>query len=49
MSQYHRLYQKGGIVFLTIVTYNRQRIFKNPRNIDLLRKSNRNRKIRNAF
>lgn len=39
MSQYRRLYQKGGIVFLTIVTYNRKSIFNNPRNIDLLRKA----------
>ncbi len=39
MSEYRRFYQKGGIVFLTIVTYNRQTIFKNPRNIDLLRKA----------
>lgn len=39
MSQYRRFYQKGGIVFLTIVTDNRQPIFNNPRNVDLLRKA----------
>lgn len=37
MSQYRRLYQKGAIIFLTIVTYNRQPIFNNPQNINLLR------------
>ena len=39
MSQYHRLYQKGGIIFLTIVTYNRQRIFNHSHHIHLLRKA----------
>jgi REP element-mobilizing transposase RayT len=37
MSQYRRIYQKGSIVFLTIVTYNRQRIFDHEDNIILLR------------
>lgn len=39
MSEYRRFYQKEGIVFLTIVTYNRQPIFNNSHNIDLLRKA----------
>jgi putative transposase len=39
MSQYRRIYQQESIVFLTIITYNRQPIFKNPQNIDLLRQT----------
>jgi putative transposase len=37
MSNYRRFYQNESIVFLTIVTYNRQPIFNNPENISLLR------------
>lgn len=39
MSQYRRFYQKGGIIFLSIVTYNRQPIFNNSQNISLLRQA----------
>jgi len=39
MPEYRRFLQKGGIVFLTIVTYNRQNIFAKDQNINILRKS----------
>jgi putative transposase len=39
MSEYRRFYREGSIIFLTIVTYNRQLIFKDEKNIDLLRKA----------
>lgn len=37
MSQYRRLYIPGGTIFLTIVTYQRQRIFAKSENIALLK------------
>jgi len=37
MSEYRRFYREGSIIFLTIVTYNRQPIFKDEKNIALLR------------
>jgi len=37
MSQYRRFYREGCTVFLTIVTYKRINLFKNPDNIDKLR------------
>lgn len=49
MSEYRRFYQKGGIIFLTIVTYNRQPIFQDSPNIDLLRKAIAKVKFGNAF
>jgi putative transposase len=38
MPQYRRYYRSSGCVFLTIVTYQRQPIFANPENIELLRR-----------
>lgn len=37
MSNYSRLYFKGSTVFLTIVTYQRVPLFKNPDTIAKLR------------
>ncbi|MEM7758814.1 MAG: transposase [Cyanobacteria bacterium P01_A01_bin.40] len=37
MPNYRRVYVSGGTYFLTIVTYCRRPLFKNPKNIDLLR------------
>jgi putative transposase len=38
MSQYRRYYRSNSCVFLTIVTYQRQPIFENSANIELLRR-----------
>ncbi|MGL6343641.1 MAG: hypothetical protein ACRC80_31415 [Waterburya sp.] len=37
MLNYRRVYLPGGIYFLTLVTYCRRPLFKNPDNIALLR------------
>jgi putative transposase len=39
MPEYRRFLQKGGIVFLTIVTYKRQNIFVDENNIEILRQA----------
>jgi putative transposase len=39
MSNYKRLYHKGGWYFFTVVTYERRRFFDNPQSVDLLRKA----------
>lgn len=36
MSDYHRVFLKGGTYFFTVVTYKRLPIFKEEENIDLL-------------
>jgi putative transposase len=49
MSDYRRIYQNQSIVFLTIVTYERQRIFHNPQNILLLRQTTAKVKLEMPF
>ena len=39
MPNYRRIYVPGGTYFFTVFTYQRQPIFKNPKNISLLRKA----------
>ena len=39
MSNYRRVYISGGIYFFTLVTYQRQPIFSEPKNVSLLRQS----------
>lgn len=37
MSEYRRLYRKGGWYFFTVITYNREKILTQPANITRLR------------
>ena len=39
MPNYRRFLQKGGIIFLTIVTHNRKKLFADPQNVQRLRKA----------
>ena len=47
--RYRRAVREGGMFFFTIVTYNRRPIFLNPANVDLLRHSFRQVKLRHPF
>ncbi|MDR3477575.1 MAG: transposase [Gammaproteobacteria bacterium] len=47
--QYRRLHQKGGTYFFTLVTHNRQPIFDNQTNINLLKNAIRYAKSRHLF
>lgn len=39
MSNYHRLYKKGGVYFFTVVTYKRQKLFCDALTIDFMREA----------
>ena len=39
MPEYRRFLQKGGIVFLTIITYKRQNLFADANSIGILRQA----------
>ena len=49
MPNYRRLYIPGGTYFFTIVTYCRRPLFKDPRNVDLLRSAIAKVKIKQPF
>lgn len=49
MPEYRRFYQEGSIIFLTIVTCNRQQIFSDEKNINLLRQVTANVKLEMPF